>query len=199
MWGSSVFRVYAGRSSPTRALWTRRGGGCAGLHKLTTRLAGHYGTIVVEDLQVAGMVGNRRPARAIGDAGFGELRRQLAYKAGWHGGRLSWPAAGIRPSKTLLGVWRRENQAHPHRTDLRLPSLRADQAQRNLNAARNLAALVAGSGPQTIDGRGADGKTPPAGAWRRTMNPAPPTWARPTPPRKRRLPDDRCNSCTLVR
>ena len=33
-------------------------------HKLTTRLAREYGTIVAEDLNVAGMVKNRRPARS---------------------------------------------------------------------------------------------------------------------------------------
>jgi transposase len=34
-----------------------------GLHKLTSRLAATFGTIVVEDLNVAGMLRNRRPAR----------------------------------------------------------------------------------------------------------------------------------------
>jgi putative transposase len=37
------------------------------LHKLTTGLATHYGTVVVEDLHVAGMLRNRRLARAISD------------------------------------------------------------------------------------------------------------------------------------
>ncbi len=58
------------------------------LHKLTTMLAREYGTIVVEDLNVAGMVRNRRLARQIFDAGFGEFRRQLAYKTQWNGGCL---------------------------------------------------------------------------------------------------------------
>jgi putative transposase len=48
-----------------------------GLHKLTTGLAIDYDTIVVERLNVAGMVRNRRLARAITDVGFAELRRQL--------------------------------------------------------------------------------------------------------------------------
>ncbi|MEU0154872.1 IS607 family element RNA-guided endonuclease TnpB [Micromonospora fulviviridis] len=38
-----------------------------GLHKLTTRLAREYGTVVVEDLNVAGMLRNRRLARHIAD------------------------------------------------------------------------------------------------------------------------------------
>ncbi len=60
-----------------------------GLHKLTTRLAREHATIVVEDLNVAGMLRNRRLARHIADAGLGELRRQLAYKTQWNGGRLT--------------------------------------------------------------------------------------------------------------
>jgi putative transposase len=39
-----------------------------GLHKLTSRLAATAGTVVVEDLNVAGMVRNRRLARAVSDA-----------------------------------------------------------------------------------------------------------------------------------
>ncbi|TDD68147.1 transposase [Actinomadura darangshiensis] len=58
------------------------------IHKLTTGLAREYGTVVVEDLNVAGMVRNRRLARALSDAGFGEIRRQLGYKTGWNGGQL---------------------------------------------------------------------------------------------------------------
>ncbi|WP_327004177.1 IS607 family element RNA-guided endonuclease TnpB [Dactylosporangium sp. NBC_01737] len=48
-----------------------------GLHHLTSRLAREHGTIVVEDLNVAGMLSNHRLARHIADAGFGEIRRQL--------------------------------------------------------------------------------------------------------------------------
>jgi putative transposase len=40
------------------------------IHKLTTDLAGTYGTVVVEDLHVAGMVRNRRLARHVADASF---------------------------------------------------------------------------------------------------------------------------------
>ncbi|SQE00136.1 hypothetical protein FMEAI12_6160001 [Parafrankia sp. Ea1.12] len=44
--------------------------------------------IVVEDLHVAGMVRNRRLARAVSDVGMGEIRRQLDYKTRWYGSRL---------------------------------------------------------------------------------------------------------------
>ena len=58
------------------------------LHQLTTRLAKTHGRIVVEDLNVRGMLANRKLARSLADAGFGEFRRQLAYKCQWYGSQL---------------------------------------------------------------------------------------------------------------
>ncbi|HVS46312.1 MAG TPA: RNA-guided endonuclease TnpB family protein, partial [Verrucomicrobiae bacterium] len=54
------------------------------LHKLTTSLT-RYRTIVIEDLNVAGMLANRHLSRAISDLGFFEFRRQLDYKAAMAG------------------------------------------------------------------------------------------------------------------
>jgi len=51
------------------------------LHKLTTRLCRENQAVGIEDLNVKGMVKNRTLARAIQDAGWGEFRRQMAYKA----------------------------------------------------------------------------------------------------------------------
>ncbi|NES07262.1 MAG: IS200/IS605 family element transposase accessory protein TnpB, partial [Okeania sp. SIO2F4] len=45
-------------------------------------------TIVVEDLAVRNMVKNHKLARAISDANWGELVRQLDYKAEWYGREL---------------------------------------------------------------------------------------------------------------
>jgi putative transposase len=59
-----------------------------GLHRLTTRLATSHDTIVVERLNVAGMMRNHRRSRVIADAAFGELRRQLTYKTTWYGSVL---------------------------------------------------------------------------------------------------------------
>ena len=51
------------------------------LHKVSRQYVNQYDTIVVEDLNVSGMVRNHHLARAIVDASWGELRRMLAYKA----------------------------------------------------------------------------------------------------------------------
>ncbi len=58
------------------------------LHKLTTRLCRENQAVGIEDLNVKGMMKNRRLARAIGDIGFGEFRRQLEYKSKIYGAKL---------------------------------------------------------------------------------------------------------------
>jgi len=57
-------------------------------HKMTTEIAGTYRVIGVEDLNVAGMLRNHCLALSISDTGFGEIRRQLAYKSVWFSGEL---------------------------------------------------------------------------------------------------------------
>jgi putative transposase len=58
------------------------------LHKLTTRLVRENQTIAVEDLAVRNMVKNHKLSRSISDASWGELVRQLTYKAAWYGRNL---------------------------------------------------------------------------------------------------------------
>jgi putative transposase len=58
------------------------------LHKLTTYLAKNHGTVVIEDLNVSGMMANHRLAKAIADMGFYEFRRQLEYKTKLYGSEL---------------------------------------------------------------------------------------------------------------
>ncbi|MEA5537812.1 RNA-guided endonuclease TnpB family protein [Limnoraphis robusta Tam1] len=57
-------------------------------HKLTTQLIRENQSIVVEDLAVKNMVKNHKLARAISDTNWGELVRQLTYKAEWYGREL---------------------------------------------------------------------------------------------------------------
>jgi putative transposase len=133
-------------------------------NKLTTRLARTYGTVAVETLGVAGMMRNRRLARAVADAAPAELRRQLRYKCLWYGSRLVeadrfWPSSKICSHcgsvNEDLPLWER--------------TFRCDACglvlDRDENAARNLAAIavaVAGSGPETENARGR-GVRPAAG------------------------------------
>ena len=59
------------------------------LHKLTTRLVRENQTLAVEDLNVAGMVQNRKLSRAISDAGWAKFKTMLAAKCDKYGRHLT--------------------------------------------------------------------------------------------------------------
>jgi putative transposase len=52
-------------------------------HELSAWCAKNLALLTIEDLHVAGMVQLRSLARAVSDAGMGELARMVSYKAGW--------------------------------------------------------------------------------------------------------------------
>jgi putative transposase len=128
------------------------------LHKLTTALATKHKVVVVEQLNVAGMLRNRRLARAIADAGLAELRRMLQYKTRWYGAELVVADRFYPSSKTCSACgWVKAKLTLGERTFVcGTCGLAVD---RDLNAARNLAKLVdhvARSGRETLNARGAD-------------------------------------------
>jgi len=58
------------------------------IHKATSLVTSHFETVVLEDLNVAGMSKNHALAGAVLDASFGEIRRQFEYKSPADGGRV---------------------------------------------------------------------------------------------------------------
>ncbi|MGW0761976.1 IS607 family element RNA-guided endonuclease TnpB [Streptomyces sp. NPDC002814] len=114
------------------------------LHKLTTRIRNEYGTVVVEDLNVAGMLRNRRLARKISDAGFGEIRRQLTYKGQRNACSTVIASRWYPSSKTCsnCGATKAKMPLHVRVFDCDECPLVMD---RDENAAHNLAALAAAS------------------------------------------------------
>jgi putative transposase len=76
------------------------------LHQLTTRLVRENQTVVIEDLHVRGMTANHALARAISDAAWSELRRQLEYKCTWYGRDLVVVNRWLPSSKTCSACGR---------------------------------------------------------------------------------------------
>jgi putative transposase len=58
------------------------------LHQLTTELSREFSVIVIEDLNVKGMMSNGKLAKSIGDMGFYEFKRQLEYKSITSGSKI---------------------------------------------------------------------------------------------------------------
>ena len=101
------------------------------LHKLTTELVRKFDVICLEDLNVQGMLKNRRLSRAIQDLGFYELKRQLIYKANQFGKTVKsverfFPSSktcsccGFKLEKLSLSVrkWRCEKCGAEHDRDV---------------------------------------------------------------------------------
>jgi putative transposase len=76
------------------------------LHGLSSAIAKGHAAVVIEDLNAAGMLANRKLARAVSDASFGELRRQIEYKATWYGTDLVVASRWFPSSKTCAGCGR---------------------------------------------------------------------------------------------
>jgi putative transposase len=122
------------------------------LHKATTDLAQRYKMVVIEDLNVTGMMANRRLARAIADQGFGAARRMLGYKTAWNGGQLIVADRWYPSSKICSACrWRKPSLTLAERTfTCESCGLVLD---RDENAARNLLALAV-SGTESLNARG---------------------------------------------
>ncbi len=55
---------------------------------MSNELVKTHDRLVIENLNVSGMLSNHRLARAISDAGWAEFARLLGYKQAWRGGTL---------------------------------------------------------------------------------------------------------------
>jgi putative transposase len=162
------------------------------LHQLTSDLVDTYGTIVIERLNLAGLMKNRRLARRLADASLGTLRRQLAYKTIWAGSTLIEAGRFFPSSKICSGCGHVKAKLLLSEQEYRCECC-GMVVDRDVSAARNLAVLVAssanrvaGSGPETRNARGGERVLPVGGmvldetgsrhqvtgAW---MRPAPPT------------------------
>lgn len=124
------------------------------LHGLTKRLATEWAAVAVEDLNVVGMTASARGTgeepgrnvrqkaglnRAVLDASFGEVRRQLDYKTCWYGSRLVVCDRWYPSSKTCsaCGAAKTKLSLSERKYGCSTCGLLLD---RDVNAARNIAA-----------------------------------------------------------
>ena len=118
------------------------------LHQTTSLLARTKSAVVLEDLNVSGMVKNHHLAQAIVDVGFHEFRRQMLYKGQWYGCKIIlaprfYPStkrcSHCRHIKVEMGLSERVYICDHC-------GLRID---RDLNAAINLEQVTTGSSPES--------------------------------------------------
>jgi putative transposase len=147
------------------------------LHKLTTHLAKNHGRVVIEDLNVQGMMGSSRGTvaepgrnvrakaglnRALADGALGEFRRQLEYKCGWYGSELLVAPRFFASSKRCSGCGQLREDLSLGERIFGCPACGL-MIDRDLNAAYNLvwwaeenAPKVAASAVETENARGED-------------------------------------------
>jgi len=125
-----------------------------GLHKLTTYITGQFHTIGIEDLNVKGMLGNHCLARSIADMAFGELRRQLEYKAARRGGQVVVVDRWYPSSKTCSCCGHRLDEMGLQVRQWRCSDCGALH-DRDVNAAINLRNMAVSSTVTACRGEGA--------------------------------------------
>ena len=110
------------------------------LHKATTKLIRENKAIVLEDLNVKGMLKNHCLARAVSEVGMFEFRRMLEYKANWYGREIQYANTFYPSSKTCSNCgWKNDNLKLSDRTFK--CQICQHELDRDFNAALNLKKL----------------------------------------------------------
>lgn len=114
------------------------------LHALTSNLVKNYRYIGIEDLNVSGMMKNRKLAKHVADASFFEIRRQLEYKAKMAGSEVVL-ADRFFPSSKLCSSCGYKNDSLTLSDRSWSCTACGVTHDRDLNAARNLAKVASES------------------------------------------------------
>ena len=122
-------------------------------HQMTSTLVNKFQSLVIEDLNIKGMMSGLTP-KAQADAGMGEVKRQLLYKGEWHHCKVVLAERYYPSSKTCsaCGVVNAKLKRERH---WRCSSC-GTKHERNENAAvnlRNLLTLPGGAGVTLRDGK----------------------------------------------
>ena len=107
------------------------------MHKLSTQLAKTKSVVVVEDLNVGGMMQNHHLSRHIADSGWSQFFTMLSYKTDWYGSRLIKAPRFYPSSKTccVCGSIKPELSLKERQFECGICGFTID---RDENAARNL-------------------------------------------------------------
>lgn len=108
------------------------------IHQATTQIVRKYNKISIEDLNVAAMKQNRHLSQAIIDVSFGEIRRQLEYKAQWAGKQVQVANRFFASSKTCSCCGHKKQSLKLSERIYKCDSCGLE-IDRDLNAAINLA------------------------------------------------------------
>lgn len=120
-------------------------------HKASADIVANFGAIGIEDLNIRGMLRNHHLAKSIADAGWGQFRQFLAYKAAWAGGTIVKHDRWFASSKTC-------HVCGEHNKSLKLSDrvwvcLRCNVVHdRDHNAAMNLKPSTAGAAESNAGG-----------------------------------------------
>ena len=107
------------------------------LHALTTRLIREHQIICIEDLSVRNMIKNPRLARHIADAGWGDFRRMIEYKAKWYGRTVIAVDRWFPSSKTCSKCSHKLDELRLNQREWTCPKC-GTKHDRDINAAQNL-------------------------------------------------------------
>jgi len=107
------------------------------IHKLTSVVVRENRFIGIEDLNVKGMVKNRKLAKHVSDASFGEIRRQLTYKASLAGAEVVLADRFFPSSKLCSTCGYKLDELSLGTREWRCPQCKSLH-DRDVNAAMNL-------------------------------------------------------------
>ncbi|SNZ10491.1 putative transposase, partial [Persephonella hydrogeniphila] len=80
------------------------------LHKVSSAITKQYDAIVVESLNIKGMIQNKKLSKQIADVGWYEFMRMLEYKAKWYGRKIIKADRFYASSKTCNVCGYKNNQ-----------------------------------------------------------------------------------------
>ncbi len=107
------------------------------LHNISTELVKTFDLIVVEDLNVSGMIRNRKLAKSISDASWSTFVAMLEYKCNWYGKTLTKIDRFYPSSKTCSNCGHKEDKMPLSVREWTCPNC-GSHHDRDLNASINI-------------------------------------------------------------